>query len=158
MTMQNVNDAFNFNCVHSSWMPCLSRGLSAMDPLYLQELQQKKEWLPGNKNIFNAFSLPLTSVNYVLFGESPYPRIDSANGYAFWDAAIHELWSETGFNKKVNRATSFRNILKMSLSYIMFYSSAKCNINLIYRTPLFIYNKTITLFTKLKLFKSFLLK
>ena len=51
----------------------------------------------------------------MLFGESPYPRRESANGYAFWDAAVKELWSPTGLSKKVNRATSLRNIIKMLL-------------------------------------------
>ncbi len=50
-----------------------------------------------------------------MFGESPYPREKSANGYAFWDAAVTNLWSETGLSKMVNRATSLRNIIKMLL-------------------------------------------
>lgn len=86
-----------------------------MDPAYLDELDKAKDWLPGPEKIFNAFSLPLDKVNYVLFGESPYPRPESANGFAFWDASVHELWSSTGLSKKVNRATSLRNILKMML-------------------------------------------
>lgn len=86
-----------------------------MDPHYLQTLAQSHDWLPGPEKIFNAFSLPLDQINYVLFGESPYPRAASANGYAFWDAAVKELWSDTGLSKKVNRATSMRNILKMLL-------------------------------------------
>ena len=57
----------------------------------------------------------MDQVNYVLFGESPYPRKESANGYAFWDAAVNELWSPTGLSKRVNRATSLRNIIKMLL-------------------------------------------
>jgi uracil-DNA glycosylase len=51
----------------------------------------------------------------VLFGESPYPRAHSANGYAFWDAAVTALWSSQGLSKPVNRATSLRNIIKMLL-------------------------------------------
>jgi uracil-DNA glycosylase len=57
----------------------------------------------------------MDNVNYVLFGESPYPRRESANGYAFWDASVNELWSSTGLSKQVNRATSLRNIIKMLL-------------------------------------------
>lgn len=86
-----------------------------MDARYLQQLALSPDWLPGPEKIFNAFSLPLDQVNYVLFGESPYPRPESANGYAFWDAAVKELWSPTGLSKKVNRATSLRNIVKMLL-------------------------------------------
>lgn len=105
----------NLNPVHSSWRECLERGISKINPDYLAKLNQSYDWLPGADNIFNAFSLPLNQVNYVLFGESPYPRRESANGYAFWDAAVHELWSDKGLSKKVNRATSLRNILKMML-------------------------------------------
>lgn len=106
---------FNFNSVHPSWKECLQRGLAKIEPAYLDKLVQSQEWLPGPEKIFNAFSLPLDQVNYVLFGESPYPRHESANGYAFWDATVKELWSPTGLSKKVNRATSLRNIMKMLL-------------------------------------------
>lgn len=106
---------FSFRAVAPSWLACVQRGLAQMDPAYLAHLAQTSHWLPGPENIFNAFSLPLNQVNYVLFGESPYPRQASANGYAFWDADVNELWSPTGFSKKVNRATSLRNMLKMLL-------------------------------------------
>ena len=106
---------FNLNSVHPSWKECLSRGLAQMDQEYLSQLTASTNWLPGPEKIFNAFSLPLHQVNYVLFGESPYPRQVSANGFAFWDEAVTKLWSETGLDKKVNRATSLRNILKMLL-------------------------------------------
>lgn len=105
----------NFDIVHPSWHECLERGLLKMNPDYLTKLSLDHRWLPGPENIFKAFSLPLTQVNYVLFGESPYPRRESANGYAFWDADVTHLWSQTGLNKKVNRATSLRNIIKMLL-------------------------------------------
>jgi uracil-DNA glycosylase len=106
---------FNFRNVHTSWYECLQTALTKLDPGYLEHLTCSKNWLPGHHNIFNAFSVPLNQINYVLFGESPYPRHESANGYAFWDAAVNELWSPTGLNKKVNRATSLRNIIKMLL-------------------------------------------
>ncbi|MFN7096588.1 MAG: uracil-DNA glycosylase, partial [Gammaproteobacteria bacterium] len=53
--------------------------------------------------------------NYILFGESPYPRAQSANGYAFWDNAVTDIWSVSGLSKQVNRATSLRNMIKMLL-------------------------------------------
>lgn len=106
---------FNFTVVDPSWEECLQQGLKKIDYNYISSLARSSNWLPGPNNIFNAFSLPLNRVNYVLFGESPYPRQESANGYAFWDAAVGELWSSTGLSKKVNRATSLRNILKMLL-------------------------------------------
>lgn len=106
---------FNLSIVHPSWRECLQNGLSEVDPVYLEKLSPSQDWLPGPEKIFSAFTLPLDKVNYILFGESPYPRRESANGYAFWDAAVEELWSPAGFSKKVNRATSLRNILKMLL-------------------------------------------
>jgi uracil-DNA glycosylase len=71
--------------------------------------------LPGVTQLFNAFSLPVDQVKIILLGESPYPRAESANGYAFWDNAVDQLWSHKGFSKPVNRATSLRNFMKMLL-------------------------------------------
>lgn len=107
--------SFNLKVVHPSWLSCLQNGLRGIDPDYLQQLSNDTAWLPGPDKIFNAFTLPVSEVNYVLFGESPYPRAESANGFAFWDDAVHELWSEQGLSTKVNRATSLRNIIKMLL-------------------------------------------
>ncbi len=106
---------FNFSKIDSSWHHCIQEALAKMDPTYLNKLSHDKNWLPGPDKIFNAFSLPVNKVQYVLFGESPYPRAASANGYAFWDAAVHQIWSDTGLSKPVNRATSLRNIIKMLL-------------------------------------------
>ncbi len=111
MTMQPLN----FDVIHPSWQPCFDKSLKHLDPTYLQDLSDSDTWLPGPQNIFNAFSMPLNKIKYVLIGESPYPRRESANGYAFWDAAVTALWSPDGMSKKVNRATSFRNFLKMLL-------------------------------------------
>lgn len=101
--------------IHPSWHECLQRGLARMDASYLQALLQSNDWLPGKDKVFNAFTLPIQDVRYILFGESPYPRARSANGYAFWDNDVNALWSDTGLDKKVNRATSLRNIIKMLL-------------------------------------------
>lgn len=111
----NTHQLFNLDAAHPSWHACLKEGLAKIDPAYLENLYQNTNWLPGHQKIFNAFSLPVDKTNYVLFGESPYPRSASANGYAFWDAAVTQLWSETGLSKTVNRATSLRNIIKMLL-------------------------------------------
>lgn len=112
MTTQN---SFNLNVVDPTWLPCLQDALRNLDTAYIGHLLQTNHWLPGSEKIFNAFSLPMSQVKYVLFGESPYPRFQSANGYAFWDAAVTSLWSSTGLSKPVNRATSLRNIIKMLL-------------------------------------------
>lgn len=106
---------FNLEAADISWHSCLKEALTQVDPHYLASLTEKSDWLPGPKNIFNAFSLPVDQVKYVLLGESPYPRKESANGYAFWDNNVNELWSDQGLSKRVNRATSLRNIIKMLL-------------------------------------------
>jgi uracil-DNA glycosylase len=108
---------FNLNAINVdiSWRPILQRCLAKMDPAYLDALQKNKDWFPGLQAIFNAFTLPLEKTRFILFGESPYPRAASANGFAFWDAAVTSLWSSTGLSKEVNRATSLRNFIKMLL-------------------------------------------
>ena len=108
--MQNIVDLAN-----PQWRGLLHSALAGMDVRYLNTLQTQDDWLPGLKSIFAAFNMPLTSTQFILLGESPYPRAQSANGYAFWDDAVHSLWSETGLSKEVNRATSLRNLMKMFL-------------------------------------------
>lgn len=112
MQVKFLNNTQN---VHISWLSILNNSLKKMDLSYLNYLLHSNDWLPGTNKVFNAFSLPLSQVKYILFGESPYPRPQSANGYAFWDAAVQNIWSETGFSKEVNRATSLRNFIKMLL-------------------------------------------
>lgn len=109
-----MSNLLSFSSVHPSWQPLLQQAMVMLPPEYIKTLEQT-HWLPGITHIFNAFSLPLSQVNYILFGESPYPRAESANGYAFWDAAVGNLWCDTGLSKAVNRATSLRNIVKMLL-------------------------------------------
>lgn len=106
--------------IHPSWLPAVISGLTAMQlagPEYLSNLEEGK-FLPSAGRLFAAFSLPLDQVKYVLVGEGPYPREESANGYCFMDGAVSDLWSSEalgGLSKKVNRATSLRNFIKMLL-------------------------------------------
>lgn len=104
----------SLRAAHISWQPILRSALQAMDPDYLRHLAHST-WLPGPSALLNAFSLPLAQTRFVLYGESPYPRAQSANGYAFWDADVTALWSERGLSTAVNRATSLRNFIKMLL-------------------------------------------
>jgi uracil-DNA glycosylase len=100
-----------------SWHPILRDGLSAVsraEPAYLPALAHA-EYLPTEGRLFAAFSLPLDAVRYVLIGEGPYPRKESATGFCFMDGAVDLLWSEKGLSKPVNRATSLRNFMKMLL-------------------------------------------
>ena len=98
-----------------SWQAILQKGLaglSASSPGYLTELGHDR-YLPSGDRLFAAFSQPLESVRYILVGEGPYPRDESATGYCFMDGSVGELWSDTGLSKPVNRATSLRNFMKM---------------------------------------------
>ena len=102
---------------HASWRPILEHGLEAMidaDPSYLSNLAEDN-YLPTQGRIFAAFAQPLHKVRYVLVGEGPYPREQSATGVCFMDGAVELLWSEKGLSKQVNRATSLRNFMKMLL-------------------------------------------
>jgi uracil-DNA glycosylase len=100
-----------------SWRPILLQGLEAIAqaaPEYLSVLA-KDDYLPNGGRLFAAFTPPIEAVEYVLIGEGPYPRPESATGVCFMDGAVHSLWSEKGFSKPVNRATSLRNFMKMLL-------------------------------------------
>nr|WP_229414499.1 uracil-DNA glycosylase [Massilia arenosa] len=97
-----------------SWHPVLRRALASMSPDYLAQLAQD-HFLPTQNRLFAAFVLPLEQTKYVLVGEGPYPREESASGVCFMDAAVGELWCDAGLSKPVNRATSLRNFMKMLL-------------------------------------------
>lgn len=105
---------------HPSWQPVLLQALEAVEkttPGYLEQLASQ-EFLPTEGRIFAAFSLPLDAVRFVLVGEGPYPRAESATGFCFMDSAVDSLWSDApggGLSKPVNRATSLRNFIKMLL-------------------------------------------
>ena len=102
---------------HPGWHPHLVEGILQMmaaDASYFDSLE-KVSFLPTQNRLFAAFSLPAEEVRFILVGESPYPREESATGYSFMDGAVRDIWSEKGFSKEVNRATSLRNFLKMLL-------------------------------------------
>jgi len=101
-----------------SWHDCLRAGLQSMlaeQPNYFSDLA-KRSFFPTENRMFAAFSLPISSVHYVLLGEGPYPRAESATGVCFMDGAVKSLWQPgIGLSKQVNRATSLRNFIKMVL-------------------------------------------
>ena len=99
-----------------SWHRVLEKAFGAFDPEYLKYLQNDTGYFPDRNNFLNAFkTLPLHETKYILFGQDPYPREESAIGYAFIDGKVQKLFSETGLSKEVNRATSLRNFMKMLL-------------------------------------------
>ncbi|KTD26865.1 hypothetical protein [Legionella israelensis] len=111
----SANKLISCSPVHEEWQELLNVALQTVDNDYLKEIQTDESWLPGLNRLFSAFSLSLSRVKYILLGESPYPREESANGYAFWDDSVGSLWSESGLSKSVNRATSLRNWMKALL-------------------------------------------
>jgi len=119
MTATPIPDAIlaALDLADASWRPHLLRGLEAVaraNPGYLPALAADA-YLPTENRLFAAFAQPLHKVRYVLVGEGPYPRAESATGVCFMDGAVGELWSAAGLSKPVNRATSLRNFMKMLL-------------------------------------------
>ena len=101
--------------VDSSWQDIVVNALLELDIEYL-EFILKEEYIPNGGRLFSAFkTLPKSKVKYILFGQDPYPREQSAIGYAFIDGAVSSLFSDKGLSKEVNRATSLRNFIKMLL-------------------------------------------
>jgi len=113
--MSDVETLMRRSGVHDDWRPLLIDALATLEHNYLQALINDDSWLPGIDHLLAAFRRDLDGVRYLLIGESPYPRLESANGIAFYDAAVGSLWSEHGLSKAVNRATSLRNIMKTAL-------------------------------------------
>jgi len=102
--------------LHSSWDEILSQAYDTLAEAYKVFLEKDKNYFPTEENYLNAFhTLPRDKVKYILFGQDPYPRQESAGGYAFIDSNVKEIFSETGLSKEVNRATSLRNFVKMAL-------------------------------------------
>lgn len=104
------------NNTHKSWHDIIGSSLNLLDEEYVDFLQKNDTYFPDKNNFLNAFkTLPLEDTKYILFGQDPYPRKESAIGYAFIDGKVKSLFSDKGLSKEVNRATSLRNFLKMLL-------------------------------------------
>ncbi len=99
-----------------SWQESIALAYGALDASYRHFLEHDPHYFPDRDNYLNAFkTLPKEKVRYILFGQDPYPRRESAGGYAFIDEKVRKLFSQTGLSKEVNRATSLRNFIKMAL-------------------------------------------
>jgi len=103
--------------IHPSWKEIVSSSLLSLDKEYQDFLKNDKNYFPDKNNFLNAFkTLPLEKTRYILFGQDPYPRKESAGGYAFIDMKVKTLFApDGGFSKEVNKATSLRNMMKMFL-------------------------------------------
>jgi len=99
-----------------SWEHTLREAYGELAEEYRSFLEKESGYIPDRENYLNAFkTLSKEKVKYILFGQDPYPREESANGYAFIDAKVKAIFSEKGLSKEVNRATSLRNFIKMAL-------------------------------------------
>jgi uracil-DNA glycosylase len=100
----------------NSWNDILNQAFDALDKEYQEFLDKDSGYIPNKDNYLNAFkTLPLEDVKYILFGQDPYPRVESASGYAFIDSNVKALFAPNGLSKEVNKATSLRNFIKMLL-------------------------------------------
>lgn len=99
-----------------SWQKILEKAYASLDKEYREFLENDTDYFPASADYLNAFkTLPREKVKYILFGQDPYPRKESAGGYAFIDEKVETLFSDKGLSKEVNRATSLRNFVKMAL-------------------------------------------
>jgi uracil-DNA glycosylase len=99
-----------------SWETLLQEAYMSLEEEYRFFLENDKSYFPSSSNYLNAFkTLPKNKVKYILFGQDPYPRKESAGGYAFIDEKVETLFSDKGLSKEVNRATALRNFMKMAV-------------------------------------------
>ena len=100
----------------ASWQLLLDKAYASLSEEYRTFLETSTAYFPNKENYLNAFkTLKKEDVKYILFGQDPYPRVESAGGYAFIDTNVKALFSANGLSKEVNKATSLRNFIKMSL-------------------------------------------
>jgi uracil-DNA glycosylase len=100
----------------NTWQPLLDKAYKALDSDYRVFLEANQGYFPDKDNYLNAFkTLARDEVKYILFGQDPYPRKESAGGYAFIDMRVKDVFSSNGLSIEVNKATSLRNFIKMAL-------------------------------------------
>ncbi len=104
------------NGVGSEWDPILIPALETHEDRYREFVVAGEGYIPSSDRLLAAFStLRPEQVRYILFGQDPYPRPESAIGYAFIDGRVERIFSPTGLDSWINRATSLRNFVKMAL-------------------------------------------
>ncbi len=111
-----LNELLRLNGVDTAWDPILLPALEALEEEYREWLLEGEGYIPTKNRLLAAFStLQPEDLRYILFGQDPYPREESAIGYAFIDGRVERIFSPGGLSKEVNRATSLRNFIKMVL-------------------------------------------
>jgi uracil-DNA glycosylase len=101
--------------IDPSWHNIIIESFKSLDKNYQEFLLKNEDFFPAIDKIFATFTLPKSQTKYILFGQDPYPRIESASGFAFIDSNVDSLWSANGLSKEVNKATSLRNLMKTFL-------------------------------------------
>ena len=111
-----MQSLLRLNGIDREWDCILLPALNSLDKEYQEWLLNSNSYHPSKQKILKAFSsFKPKDIQYILFGQDPYPRKESATGYAFIDGRVKSIFSDTGLSKEVNRATSLRNFIKMLL-------------------------------------------
>ncbi len=111
-----MKELLRLNGISESWDPILLPALESLDEEYREWILRGEGYIPSRDRLLAAFStLEPEDLRYILFGQDPYPREESAIGYAFIDGRVKGIFSESGLSREVNRATSLRNFIKMAL-------------------------------------------
>ena len=64
-----------------SWYTILEKAYASLEKEYRDFLENDTDYFPASSDYFNAFkTLPRSKVKYILFGQDPYPRKESAGG------------------------------------------------------------------------------
>ncbi|ADV45448.1 uracil-DNA glycosylase [Nitratifractor salsuginis DSM 16511] len=114
--IHQLQELLRLNGVDEEWEPILLPALMTLEDSYLEWMAAGEGYIPPRDRLLAAFStLRPNEVRYILFGQDPYPRPESAIGYAFIDGRVREIFSPRGLSREVNRATSLRNFIKMAL-------------------------------------------
>ena len=112
-----MKELLRLNGVPKSWEPILLPALEALEREYREWILRGEGYIPSRDRLLAAFStMEPEDLRYILFGQDPYPREESAIGYAFIDGRVKRIFSDRGLSKEVNRATSLRNFVKMALA------------------------------------------
>jgi len=111
-----MEELLELNGVPDAWKPLLLPALEVLEKPYREWLMSGEGYIPVRERLLAAFTtMEPHEVRYILFGQDPYPRAESAVGYAFIDGRVKEIFAPGGLSREVNRATSLRNFIKTAL-------------------------------------------